>query len=198
MAKLNAVTATLHLDNGSTLPCESWGERGNRPIVLLGPANVDPAPLRTLAVRLSADFLVLLVSLPGDRRGGDWSAAALDEAGAPALVVGYGQSCRAAFVSTRLRKVSALALVDANLPHPETDIPGVPTLILRGRQAKRLTHEDAVLLMNRLPGSRLYELEDCGDDPAVEAPDALETAIRWFMDHPPADGPVEFPVGPGK
>ena len=47
--------------------------------------------------------------------------------------------------------------------------------------------------MNRLPGSRLYELEDCADDPAVEAPDALETAIRWFMDHLPEDGPVEFP-----
>ena len=107
-------------------------------------------------------------------------------------MVGYGQSCRAAFASTSLREVSALALVDAGLPHPETDVPGVPTLIIRGRQAERLTHEDAVSLMNRLPGSRLYELENCADDPAVEAPDALETALRWFMDHPPDDGPVEF------
>lgn len=192
VAKVNAVTATLQLDDGSTLDYESLGEPGKRPIVLLAPADVDPAPLRALAGRLATDFFIVLVSLPGDRRGGDWSAAALDEAGAPALVIGYGQSCRAAFVSTGLRQVRALALVDANLPHPETDVPGVPTLILRGRQATRLTHEDAVLLMNRLPGSRLYELEDCGDDPAVEAPDALETAIRWFMDHPPGDGPVEF------
>lgn len=198
MVKVNAVTATLQLEDGSTLPYESWGEPGNRPIVLLCPANVDPTPLRALAVRLAADFPVELVSLPGDRRGGDWSAAALDEAGAPALVVGYGQSCRAAFVSTGLRQVRALALVNANLPNPETDVPGVPTLILRGRQAERLTHEDAVLLMNRLPGSRLYELEDCADDPAREAPEALETAIRWFMDHPPDDGPVEFPGGSGK
>ena len=74
MAKVNAVTATLQLDDGSTLPYESWGEPGNRPIVLLCPANVDPAPLRALAVRLAADFPVKLVSLPGDRRGGDWSA----------------------------------------------------------------------------------------------------------------------------
>ena len=36
------------------------------------------------------------------------------------------------------------------------------------------------------------------DDPAREAPEALETAIRWFMDHPPDDGPVEFPGGSGK
>ncbi|MDA1256420.1 MAG: alpha/beta hydrolase [Chloroflexi bacterium] len=194
MANLNAVNATLQLSDGATLPYESWGEHGARPIVILGPANVDPGPLRALAAKLAGDYLVELVPLPGDRRGGDWTAAALDEAGPDALVIGYGQSCRAAFVSTRLRKVGALALVDANLPHPESDIPGVPTLILRGRQAERLTHEDAVTLMNRLPGSRLYELEDCGDDPAVEAPDALETAIRWFVKHPPDQGPVEFEV----
>lgn len=136
--------------------------------------------------------MVELVPLPGDGRGGDWTSAALDHAGAPALVVGYGQSCRAAFVSTRLRKVKALMVVDASFPHPDTDDPGVSTLILRGRQAERLTHKDAVTLMNRLPGSRLYELEDCADDPAVEAPDALETAIRWFVDHLPEDGPVEY------
>jgi len=192
---VNAIKSTLKLEDGTTLPYETWGESGTRPIVLLSPADVDPAALRTLAGRLSANFRVALIPLPGDGRGGAWTCAALDEAGAPALVVGYGQSCRAAFVSTRLREVKALAVVDASLPHPDTDYPGVSTLILRGRQAERLTHEDAVSLMNRLPGSRLYELEDCGDDPAVEAPDALETAIRWFMDHLPEDGPDEYTDG---
>ncbi|MDP6823594.1 MAG: alpha/beta hydrolase [Dehalococcoidia bacterium] len=189
---MNAINSTLELEDGTTLPYETRGDPGNRPIVLLVPADADPVPLRGLAERLSADFMVELIPLPGDGRGGDWTCAALDEAGAPALVVGYGQSCRAAFVSTRLRKVKALVVVDASLPHPDTDDPGVSTLILRGRQAERLPHEDAVSLMNRLPGSRLYELEDCGDDPAVEAPDALETAIRWFIDHLPEDGPDAY------
>jgi pimeloyl-ACP methyl ester carboxylesterase len=166
--------------------------------VLLAPANVDPGPLRKLAERLSSSFFVELIPMPGDKRGGDWAAAAVDQAGAPALVVGYGESCRAAFVSTRLRTIKALVVVDASLPHPDTDDPGVSTLILRGRQAERLTHEDAVTLMNRLPGSRLYELENCADDPAMEAPDALETAIRWFMDHLPENGPDEYTPGPAE
>jgi pimeloyl-ACP methyl ester carboxylesterase len=195
---VNVIEATLELEDGSTLSYEAWGESTDRPVVLLNPANVDPGPLRTLAEKLSSDFFVEMVPLPGDKRGGDWTSAALDKAGAPALVVGYGQSCRAAFVSTRLRTVRALAVIDASLPHPDTDTPGVSTLIIRGRQAERFTHEAAVSLMNRLPGSRLYELEDCADDPAVEAPDALETTIRWFMDHLPEDGPIEFPeANPG-
>ena len=190
---VNVIEATLELEDGSTLPYKAWGEPGDRPVVLLSPPNIDPGPVHTLAGRLSSDFFVELVPLPGDNRGGDWTSAALDKVGAHALVVGYGQSCRAAFVSTRLRKVKALAVIDASLPNPDTDTPGVSTLIIRGRQAERFTHEAAVSLMNRLPGSRLYELEDCADDPAIEAPDALETAIRWFMDHLPEDGPVEFP-----
>ena len=173
---VNVIEATLELEDGSTLSYEAWGEFTDRPVVLLNPTNVAPGPLRTLAEKLSSDFFVEMVPLPGDKRGGDWTSAALDKAGAPALVVGYGQSCRAAFVST----------------------PGGSTLIIRGRQAERFTHEAAVSLMNRLPGSRLYELEDCADDPAVEAPEALETTIRWFMDHLPEDGPIEFPeANPG-
>ena len=192
LAKVRTIKSTLTLDDGATLDFKTIGDPANRPIVLLGPGNAPPDLLHSLAERLSSDFLVELVPLPGDGRGGDWTSAALDAVGAPALVVGYGQSCRAAFVSTRLREVKALMVVDASLPHPDTDDPGVSTLILRGRQAERLTHADAVALMNRLPGSRLYELEDCADDPAVEAPDALETAIRWFIDHLPEDGPAEY------
>ena len=192
-AGVNVIEVTLALEDGSTLSYESWGESTDRPLLLLNPPNAEPGPLRNLAEKLSSDFYVELIPLPGDKRGGDWTTAALDKAGAPALVVGYGQSCRAAFVSTRLRNVRALAVINASLPHPDTDTPGVSTLIIRGRQAERFTHEAAVSLMNRLTDSRLYELEDCADDPAVEAPDALETAIRWFMNHLPEDGPVEFP-----
>lgn len=193
--KVKTINSTLRLNNGAILDIKTLGDSSNRPIVLLSPADSDPDLLHNLAERLSSDFIVELVPLPGDGRGGDWAAAALDKLTNPALVVGYGQSCRAAFVSTKLRSVKAMVLVGKNLPNPETDDPGVSTLILRGRQSIELSHEAAVTLMNRLPDSRLYELENCADNPAVEAPDALETAVRWFINHLPENGTVQHPDG---
>ena len=77
----------------------------------------------------------------------------------------------------------------------------VSTLILRGRQSKLQSHEDAVRLRESLEHAMLIEPEDCGDFPAKDNPDAAAAALNLFMtgmgeSGAPADnysgsGPVE-------
>ncbi|MCZ6539052.1 MAG: hypothetical protein O6922_04415, partial [Chloroflexi bacterium] len=57
----------------------------------------------------------------------------------------------------------------------------VSTLILRGRQSKLQSHEDAVRLRESLPHSMLIEPEDCGDFPARDNPDSAAAALNLFI-----------------
>jgi pimeloyl-ACP methyl ester carboxylesterase len=57
----------------------------------------------------------------------------------------------------------------------------IATLILRGRQGSRLTHESAVVMQNAISHSTLIEPENCGDFPAKDNPDAAASAVNWFL-----------------
>ena len=57
----------------------------------------------------------------------------------------------------------------------------VPTVIIRGRQSNLLTHQTAVKMRERLPGSLLAELEGGGHWFSQESPGAFESTVRWFL-----------------
>ena len=56
-----------------------------------------------------------------------------------------------------------------------------PSLILRGRYSRELSHTDAVKLTEALPSSRLVELEGSGHWLHQELPDEFESVLRWFF-----------------
>ncbi|MBI4299175.1 MAG: alpha/beta hydrolase [Chloroflexi bacterium] len=56
-----------------------------------------------------------------------------------------------------------------------------PTLIVRGRNSRILTHETAVKMKETLQGCRLAELEDGGHWVYDEVPGSFEAAVRWFL-----------------
>ena len=60
-----------------------------------------------------------------------------------------------------------------------------PTLIVRGRQSKLLTHEVAIRMREAIPRVRLAELEGGGHWFYQEFPGAFEATVRWFLDNPP-------------
>lgn len=57
-----------------------------------------------------------------------------------------------------------------------------PTLIIRGRQSKLLTHEVGVRMFETLVQGRLVELEGGGHWFYQEAPEAFEASVRWFLE----------------
>ena len=57
-----------------------------------------------------------------------------------------------------------------------------PTLIIRGRQSKLLTHEVGVRMFEALVQGRLVELEGGGHWFYQEASDAFEASVRWFLE----------------
>ena len=61
-----------------------------------------------------------------------------------------------------------------------------PTLIVRGRQSRLLTHEVAVKMREAIPRARLAELEGGGHWFYQEFPGAFEATVRWFLEEPPA------------
>jgi proline iminopeptidase len=64
-----------------------------------------------------------------------------------------------------------------------------PTLIVHGRQDPiPLASSEAIA--RALPNAHLVPLDDCGHVPYVEAPDALFTAIRHFLDTTPPIPPT--------
>ena len=100
--------------------------------------------------------------------------------------LGWGIAPAAAWVSQVVNlapgAVTALAICDGVVP---ADLIGtmhaVSTLILRGRQSKLQSHEDAVRLREALPHSMLIEPEDCGDFPAKDNPDSAAAALNLFI-----------------
>jgi len=57
-----------------------------------------------------------------------------------------------------------------------------PTLIIRGRQSKLLTHEVGVRMLESVVQGRLVELEGGGHWFYQEAPEAFENSVRWFLE----------------
>lgn len=60
-----------------------------------------------------------------------------------------------------------------------------PTLVLRGRLSRDLTHGDAVGIAERIDRRRLAEIEDAGRWFHQEMPEAFAETIRWFLSSPP-------------
>ena len=60
-----------------------------------------------------------------------------------------------------------------------------PTLIVRGRQSRLLTHEVAVKMRESIGRVRLAELEGGGHWFYQEVPGAFEATVRWFLEEPP-------------
>lgn len=58
---------------------------------------------------------------------------------------------------------------------------GMPTLILHGRQDRRVRPERAEELHRGIPGSRLVILDDCGHWPHVEQRAAFVSAVKGFL-----------------
>jgi pimeloyl-ACP methyl ester carboxylesterase len=63
----------------------------------------------------------------------------------------------------------------------ELDAIRVPTLIVQGRHDRARTPEHGAEMRDRIAGSRLVVLEDCGHTPQLEHPDAFHEAALPFL-----------------
>jgi len=179
MGEFQNISVTLQ--SGRVVGLDAWpGSDAAQPIVIVAPGTsaddwnefsslivVSRAPL--LAGVSSAFELVMLI----------W------EIGEPVLLLSQGDVA-AGWVSEAVNSapggVTALAICDGSVPAKFIGtMHAVSTLILRGRQSKLLTHEDAVSLRESLPHSMLIEPEDCGDFPAKDNPDAAAAALNLFI-----------------
>ena len=62
---------------------------------------------------------------------------------------------------------------------------GCPTLVLRGRLSRDLTHGQAVGIAELIGRRRLAEIEGAGHWLHQEMPGAFEDTLRWFLGSPP-------------
>ena len=189
---------SVTLQSGVAVQVDAWpGSDAAQPIVIVAPGTaaqdwsdfasrlvVSRAPV--LAGVSSAHELVMLI----------W------EIGEPVLLLSQGDEA-AAWVSRVVNMapgaVTALAICDGVVPADLIrTMHAVSTLILRGRQSKLQSHEDAVRLRESIPHSMLIEPEDCGDFPAKDNPDAAAAALNLFVTGLGESGePVEGYPGPG-
>ena len=175
---------SVKLQSGADIRVDAWpGSDAAQPVVIVAPGTsaedwsefasrlvVSRAPV--LAGVSSALELVLLI----------W------EIGEPVLLLSQGDTAAewiSQVVNSAPGAVTALAICDGVVPADLIiTMHAVSTLILRGRQSKLQSHEDAVRLHEALPHSMLIEPEDCGDFPARDNPDAAAAALNLFIARP--------------
>lgn len=175
-------TAEVSGPDGVSFTALEWNPGAADTLVFLLPGSQETAPWEAFAARFSGDFRVLLLSVPEHVRV-DSLSTALQIAVDGILVAegdAVGVACRVALSGQPPR---LLALIEGCPPEDAT--PAVPTLLLRGRQSDSVPHAQAVAAFERLPQGRLFELENCADDPVREIPSQVETALRWLIAHPP-------------
>jgi pimeloyl-ACP methyl ester carboxylesterase len=172
---------TVELQSGAAVRVDAWpGSDAAQPIIIVAPgtsaedwsefsARIMASRAPVLAGVSSAFELVLLI----------W------EIGEPVLLLSQGDEA-AAWVSHAVNSapgaVTALAIYNGMIPAELVGMMhAVSTLILRGRQSKLHSHEDAVRTHESIPNSMLIEPEDCGDFPAKDNPDAAAAALNLFI-----------------
>ena len=180
----NFENITVKLQSGATVQVDAWpGSDTAQPIVIVAPG--------TSAADWS-DFAALLVAsrapLLADVSSAHELVQFIWEIGEPVSLLSQGEAA-AAWVSEVVKMapgaVSALVICDGVIPAGLIGtMHAVPVLILRGRQSKLLSHEEAVRLRESLPHTMLIEPEDCGDFPAKDNPDAAAAALNLFITRP--------------
>ena len=107
------------------------------------------------------------------------------ELGKPVLVLAQGQQATdvaSGLIAIAPAAVCRLILCDGELsPEQVDEMHEIPTLVLRGRQGKTLSHALAVRMHELLKHSTLIEPENCGDFPAKDNPNAAASAINMFL-----------------
>ena len=172
---------SVTLQSGAVVRVDAWpGSDAAQPIIIVAPGT---------SAEDWSDFASRLVASRAPVLAGVSSALELVlliwELGEPVLLLSQGDAA-AAWVSQVVNlapgAVTALVICDGVVP---ADLIGtmhaVSTLILRGRQSKLQSHEDAVRLREALPHSMLIEPEDCGDFPAKDNPDSAAAALNLFI-----------------
>lgn len=168
-------------------------------MVLLHDSGDDARGWERFAEAMSAEFHVLAL----DRRDRD-SGYALDDhvsdidalvsqrARDGVLLVGHGEGGRhaVAYAARNPGKVSALVVVDSGITAPDTwdewRRVRCPALVARGRLSTVMPHEMAVRMREAAPRVLLVELDGGGHRVHQEMPVEFKTAVRWFLESPPA------------
>lgn len=172
---------SVKLQSGAAVRVDAWpGSDAAQPIVIVAPETTaeDWSEFSSLVVASRAPVLAGV-------RSAFELVMLIWEIGEPVLLLSQGDDA-AEWVSQAVNSapgaVSALAVCNGTVP---TDLAStmhaVSTLILRGRQSKTRSHEDAVRLHELLPNSMLIEPEDCADFPAKDNPDAAAAALNLFV-----------------
>ena len=182
MADFEEVTVTLQ--SGTDVKIHAWpGHGGTQPLVFVAleslPADwnefaslVGPSHSPILADISSAMDLLMLI----------W------EIGEPVLILSQGQVATnivSKLVTSAPAAATSIIICDGLIHSDQlNEMHEISTLIMQGRQSSALTHETAVQLHGTLRHSTLIELENCGDFPAKNNPDAAASAVNWFLSGP--------------
>lgn len=172
---------SVELPSGAVVRVDAWpGSDAAQPVVIVAPGT-SAEDWSEFASLLVASRAPVLVDVPSALE----LVLFIWEIGEPVLLLSQGDAAAALVsqvVDSAPGAVTALAVCNGIVP---ADLIGtkhaVSTLILRGRQSKLLSHEDAVRLHESLPHSMLIEPEDCGDFPAKDNPDAAAAALNLFI-----------------
>ncbi len=172
---------SIKLQSGTVVRIDAWpGSDTAQPIIIVAPGT---------SAEDWSEFASLLVASRAPVLAGVSSAFELVqfiwEIGEPVLLLSQGDAA-AGWVSQVVNSApgaaSSLAIYNGLIPIDLIAVShAVPTLILRGRQSKLHSHEDAVRLLEALPHSMLIEPEDCGDFPARDNPDSAAAALNLFI-----------------
>ena len=170
-----------------------WSARDGAP-PFVGLSGDEPASWDKVGEALAGDFRVIAVNpeSPYDLLNVIWATRE------PAIVVAQGRKACATAARTAIQgagSVRALVLIEFGSARSGGWLRevAVPTLVLRGRQSKVQTHEDAVAIHELIRRSRLIEPEDCGSKPVQRYTNVLLQAVRWYLGSLGA-APIDFPV----
>lgn len=175
---------SIKLQSGVVVQVDAWpGSGAAQPIVIVAPGTSadDWNGFASLVVASRAPLLA-------DVSSAYQTVQFIWEIGEPVLLLSQGEAAAewvCEVVNMAPGAVSALVICDGVIPAGLiSTMHAVSILILRGRQSKLLSHEEAVRLRESIPHSMLIEPEDCGDFPAKDNPDAAAAALNLFITKP--------------
>jgi hypothetical protein len=169
------------LQSGRDVQVTAWnGSDAAQPMVIVAPdSSVDD--WQEFVSFLSPSYSPVLADV----------SSALDllhliwEIGEPCALLSQGESATdwvSELAGIAPGAISSITICDGVIATERiSEMQVVSTLILRGRQGGRLTHESAVIMQNAISHSTLIEPENCGDFPAKDNPDAAASAVNWFL-----------------
>lgn len=174
-------SATITLQSGARVPLYVWDSPSPWSPMLIVAPDSSPEDWHDFAALLSPPSSPVLAEV----------SSALEvlmfiwDMAMPVDLVTQGQQAAewaAELVAMAPAAASSITICDGELSGEHIDdMHAIPTLILRGRQSKSLTHESAVLMHDAIRHSTLIEPEDCGEFPAKDNPNAAASAVNWFL-----------------